>query len=362
LLAGFAYLTHCTSLPALRMYTLGLSAASIVCCFFIARLIRRDRAFVSTCQYIFLPILLPFFFIIYPDVCSLLFILIALWAVLTKRFWVAGMAAILAIAVLPFNIFWLAFLFGLLLLETKAELSAGECGQDESRFSHPASPHEWGRTALYWKAITKRAPVFVIGLLLSVALIAWNGGLVLANKQYFPFPAFYTGNLFVMLFLFALFLAPLHIANAGEMWRMVRKPFVLALLASAFALYWFTFSSDHPWNNQALFGWWFRNKVLFWANSSSTAKALFFMPVALSLLSIAATPLERPSFRLLYPFAVLHVATCWLVEPRYYFLPFILFLLFRKKRTLQFEYIQALFLALVSLVCYVDIFQGNWLW
>ena len=60
-------------------------------------------------------------------------------------------------------------------------------------------------------------------------------------------------------------------------------------------------------------------------------KPLFFLPVVWSLLSLATIRLERASFRLLYPVGLLSLLPVWLVEPRYYLIPFVLFLAFRQR-------------------------------
>ena len=49
------------------------------------------------------------------------------------------------------------------------------------------------------------------------------------------------------------------------------------------------------------------------------------------------TRLQRPEFRLLYPFSVLCLLPSWLVETRYYFVPYSLFVLFRSEASPRVE-------------------------
>jgi hypothetical protein len=62
-----------------------------------------------------------------------------------------------------------------------------------------------------------------------------------------------------------------------------------------------------------------------------------FTPKPVWLLVLCAIPLERRGLWLLYPFSALGLISLWMVDPRYYFVPYALFHLFRKRTTARVE-------------------------
>ena len=56
-----------------------------------------------------------------------------------------------------------------------------------------------------------------------------------------------------------------------------------------------------------------------------------FLPIGYSILSLCVTPLARRSFYLLYPFTLLYFVPNAVIEIRYGFIPYALFLLFKEK-------------------------------
>jgi len=81
-------------------------------------------------------------------------------------------------------------------------------------------------------------------------------------------------------------------------------------------------------------------------------KLVLFIPVALSVLALGVTRLQQRSFYWLYPFTLLSLIPFWLVEPRYYFVPYSLFILMQERRSPRLEWLAVgynLVLALILL-------------
>ena len=189
--------------------------------------------------------------------------------------------------------------------------------------------------------------IFAIGFGLFVAFVAWNGGVAVGDKDKHPFPSFHLGNVYFCLFVAFFVFLPLHVANARLVFDRLRTSRVLVpALAAFFVIYMLTFSNEHPYN-QGLDSMFIRNRILSYFTQTPTLMALFFPPVAYSFMSFAVTPLVRPFGTLLAPITVLYLIPSWLIEQRYYFIPFTLFLLLREQKSARLENISAAY----SIVC-----------
>jgi len=116
----------------------------------------------------------------------------------------------------------------------------------------------------------------------------------------------------------------------------------------------FTFVNDHPYNNNWS-SYYIRNKILIYFTSTVVLKTLFFIPIAYSILSISVTKLHRKSFYILYPTTLIYLFPSWLIEQRYYLIPFILFILFKKEESKFVEYLTITFYVLASAGIYLGI-------
>jgi hypothetical protein len=64
---------------------------------------------------------------------------------------------------------------------------------------------------------------------------------------------------------------------------------------------------------------------------SFASRLVSLIPMLLALLTIFSTKFRRPLYYLMYPFALLFVLPSWLIEPRYYIIPFYFYLLFKEE-------------------------------
>ena len=117
-----------------------------------------------------------------------------------------------------------------------------------------------------------------------------------------------------------------------------------ALLPILFVVFWAGFVNNHPHNNERG-DYFLSNAILMLFSSTAGLKLLFFVPVAIGALCMAAVPIPKP-WRLLFPFTMIFLLPEWLVVPRYYLIPLSLFLLARTPVTIWSERAQTtLFLA-----------------
>jgi hypothetical protein len=161
---------------------------------------------------------------------------------------------------------------------------------------------------------------------------------------------FRTGNLFFLLFVYSVVFLPIVLARApANAAAAFARPQGVLLFALLFALYMFTFDSAHPYNNIAP-QIWPRNAVLMAVASGLWLKLLFFVPIMLAALDLAADIRERPILIPVMLASVAFLLPVWLIEQRYYIVSFALVLLFRSDAGRIVERLTTLWCALLAVV------------
>ena len=325
-----------TGLFSARLVSTLISAAAVLVFYLLAWKVDGRSALVRTLQFAFFPIIFPFFPLVYMDVLALLLLLLGFYLVLCKRYALAGLAGIFSVLARTNNISWLAFLFVFMLYT--------EYGFD-------------------WRAPFRRAELtrflrftwtFWIGFALFALFLYLNKGIAIGDKSTQPLFKFELGNIYFLLFLFLPLFLPFVLANTRRIGRLVwQQKWALAALLFLFGIFLLTFHNTHPYNN-VLPDYYVRNALLMAADKSFIWKLALFIPIALSLLSLGVTRLQQKSFYWLYPFTLLSLIPFWLVEPRYYFVPYSLFILMQERRDGRLEWLAAGYnLALALLLLYL---------
>jgi len=93
-----------------------------------------------------------------------------------------------------------------------------------------------------------------------------------------------------------------------------------------------------------------RNRLLHWTSESIPARLATFLPCAIGLFAFVSTLLKRPEFRLLAPIALASIAVMPLIEQRYYLVPLVSFMAFRKAVPAWAEWLNLAFYVAVSAV------------
>ncbi len=314
IIALLAWLLNAQSLSLIRLLSLMLGLSAVAGFFIAARHLDAMDAPLATSQFFFLPILLPFFFLLYTDVLSLGLLVFSVYGALTHREKLAGTAGILAVVVRQNQIVWLLFVFLLLYL-----IENGYSMDREAIKNH-----------------LRRSWIFLIGFAAFALFVLLNHGIAIGDCKMHPPFTFHLGNVYFSLFLFLIVFLPMHLANFPKVCALIRRnPWLLAVLGLLLSIYLPTFTNTHPYNFVHGF---LRNVVLELATLALWTKLLFFIPIAYTILSIAVTPLKKPVFYLVYPFWILTLVPAWLIEERYYLAAFSLFLLFRERQSLSIEY------------------------
>jgi alpha-1,2-glucosyltransferase len=115
LLGLIGYVTGVTNVPFMRFLSFLIGLATIGVFGLIGRELYRDAGFLRMIQFACLPILFPFFFLLYTDVLSLLFVLLAFFFILRERPTLAAVMSLAGMLVRQTNIVWLLFFFAFLI-------------------------------------------------------------------------------------------------------------------------------------------------------------------------------------------------------------------------------------------------------
>ena len=322
-----------SSLPWLRRISLGFSFLAVVAFLQNAISFEASSARLRTLQFLFLPIVFPYFFVLYTDIASLLCVLLMLLAARWDRPAAAGAFGAVSVLMRQNNIVWVAFTLLVLLLAWGGR-SGTPRGNVLALLRGRASVRAVGA------ALAAYGP-FLLTFLGFAAFVAARRDVAMADTSHHPFPEVHFGNVYYLLFHTFLLFLPLHVANAPLVLRRVRaRPVLTALLLLAFYLvYLYTFVNDHEYNQIPRF---LRNRVLMFASQDVWHKTLFFLPIALAVLSLSVVRLRERTLYLLYPFAVLYLLPSWLIEDRYCIIPVTLFLLFVETQAKVVEYAKAI--------------------
>lgn len=326
-MAGVVRLFRNASLPFIRGVNIGIGGLAMIVFALLLQKIHQRLIWSRLLQFAFFPLILPYFFLIYTDILSLLFVLLGFYLGLERKYALSGIVCCISLAIRQNNIIWLL----MIVLVTY-------CYQEGIR---------WTRSHLL--RMLKSCWPFGIGMIGMLSYTIINGGIAFGDKAAHPLGKIYTGNVFFILFLYGLFFLPGLIFHAfrGTLLKWEKKYLmILGLgLVVIFGIYLATFQNSHPYNQHPFH---LRNYVLMLFTAALPYKIVFFFPIALALCNLVATPLKNRTFFWLYPFTVCALLPSWLIEQRYYIPSFAFYLLFMQKENETVEKVTAVYDGILS--------------
>ncbi len=314
--AAWVWLIGADSLAAMRAFNAMLGLLTVAIFYQLRRRSGDAAAGLATAQFLALPVLFPFFFLAYTDVLSVALVLAAAAATLATRHRFSALLLLCALAVRQNNIIWVGLL---------AVMAAWPI---------------WHASGLRgWRSMLALGWPYGIDVAAFLAFWYWNGSISLSTAQVHAHPdlALHPGNVFFALFVLALLL-PLQLAE-GLRTTLVRaraQPRLWLLPLLGFALYWWGFAVDHPYN---LIDprWSWRNRFLQAVATEPWLRVGFGVIAVSAACGLAGIRLRPAGALWLYPFALLFLASSWLIETRYVLIPLALLLAFREHSTLWVE-------------------------
>lgn len=333
-LAGFV------SVDLVRLVNLFISFGTVLTFFLIARRFDSKTTHVKTMQFLFFPIIFPFYFLVYTEMLSLLLILLTFYFLNRKTNFIAGIFSFGSVLVRQNNLIWLGFFLVLITVDFL---------QGKVTFSNV-------------KRLIIKTSSFAASFMFMAIFAFHNKGLILGDKGVHPF-SFYFDNLFVFLFLFFFLFLPLNISN---LWKISHCPIrkllpIAALVVAGFIFYFFQFKAEHHWNH-ILIEVFFRNQLLDYAMRSPLNKTLFYIPIGLSIVSLARVRYYSDLHYFYYPFTAVFLGMSLLVDPRYAIIPFTLMILLMKERSKLLLAVETIYLFVLTTLTYRGILNGSFFW
>lgn len=303
-----------------RIINFLISSFCIYIFYLISKLIDSKNSRIKTLQFFLFPLVFVFLFLLYTDISSLLLILLSFYLILKDRNTLSGIPAILSILVRQNNVIWVFFLSLLILKKYK------------------------GSIILYFK----NSWIHLAGIASFSLFVLINGGtsIGILSKTY-QSASFHSENLFFFLLVSFFIFLPEIIANYKNILNLFSRKIVLLVVFIFLLIYVTTFRGDHPWNN-ILFDYYLRNEILRIITRDLLIKTAFYIPMAISLVYLLSLKLHGEFKSLLYPFIAIFLIFSWLVDPRYYIIPFIFLLLLKHAESKKIEFITIIYYMLLS--------------
>ena len=282
-------------------------------------------------QFIFLPIIFPFFFLIYTEGLSLGLIILALYFVKSKNYNVAGIIGGISFLVRQNNIIWLGFLWII------------------SFFQEYPKMNEFSLKIFY--SFSKKNFTFIFSSLIFFIIFIYLGEFALSDKPNHPSFRFHSENIFSFLFVINIIFLPIIIKQllfAKLKPKKVNLVVCISSLIIFFFLFVLTFKANHGYNN---FGenYFLRNMLIeAFQSSSKFTQALYFIPIGISIIFLFLIKFKQKSYYLFYLFSLPFLTTHWLIDPRYLIIPLFFFQIFRERFSDKWEFTQLVWEILLS--------------
>jgi len=352
LIAGPASMLGMDSLSALRWISTVFSLAAVVLAGMILVQQRAGLPELRTAQILLCPLLWPFYFLLYTDMVSTSLVLAALLLATTGRYYSSAFFATISLAVRQTSIVWSA-LYWLVALHRSGHIS-------QLRSQVPGRETGWSRelTRIVKAGLTDTWPLLLPGLAFIVFTL-WNGGIAVGSRDLHQLSGIYPTHLFVLLLMVWILTLPVQIARLPDIGRLIKaRPWIALLPLFMLAIYWWCFAVTHH-HNFGLPEYHLRNRLLLWMDQNPVIQLLAFIPMAWAGLTLIVIKLRSPIYYWLFPLTAIAVLPVELIEQRYYIVPFVLWMLFRRTEQPVTEWLLLTWFCLLSAALSGAIISGR---
>jgi len=333
-IAALSYVFGVETISGLRLLSLIFGLVSAFVFYRCFTKLNGPAASLRTLDYFLLPILFPYFFLLYTDPFAMLLLLLAVHEYLEGRYSLAGVFCGLGVLVRQTQIVWTCMLLAMIYVDANG----------------------YKLTWAAVQALLKRCWVLVVVMSGFGIFVISHGEIAAGSLQNHPSFTWHLENIFFSLIVFFFLFLPLHLVSLPQMRWPVKQRYVLVVgcvvLAGIFML---TFTVDHPHN--LYYRRFLRNRFLKIFTSNVLLQASLLIPIVWSTLYLSICPLHRKSQYLLYPFWVFSLLPVWLIEARYYIPAMTLFLLFKKPEQIEREKWLSGYFCLVSTILFFIIWS-----
>jgi alpha-1,2-glucosyltransferase len=297
----------------------------------------------KTLLYYFFPTLFSFYFLVYTDLMSMFFVILAYYLLIKNRPTESGIAILVAILIRQNNIVWLGMLMMYPILDLLQAVSWKTLYEEKT-------------LAIKW--YIKNHYMYIINCILFLAFVIINKGIIIYDRESHPLIPHLTNVYFILFISFFLFL-PLIFYNYKKMLEALKKFWYW--IAGTFVLIMLTFENSHWYNMLENVGF-IKNGILQYAAHNLTGRALFAFICCIFLLWLFTVKMRNITHYIMYPFTVIVLMMSWLVDVRYYTVPFVLFMIFREEQNDKEEWMMLGYAILISIMMFIGVLRHSMFW
>ena len=333
----FLYFFKLDSFESARFISLILALCSVYFFFCCVRIINERVSVQRTLAFFSMPIIFPFHFLLYTESVSIVFILIGLYFYFKRSLNLCALFLGVSVLIRQPNIMWVVMIFLIEYVDNNGlKLNKKQILE-----------HVRNNILLFY---------IIVDFILFVVM---NGGRVSLATDHNP--TIRTENVFFSLFIFFFLFLPFVIRNLSNTLRIFfSKLYMIIPIIIIFIFYLYEFQVVHKYN--IIGGHWIHNIIPLFIVENNLNKIVSFIPILIASISLLGFQLYSKSVYIFYPVWVLSLIPLGLIEMRYYIPLVTLFLLFKKSENSLLEWIQAIYLIIISVVfCYLFIEYGIFL-
>jgi len=336
------------TLNDMRMFTTILYFIFLIPIFYLS----THKNIIKTLQFFFLPIIFVFWFLVYTDLTSLLFILISCMFLKYKKYNFAGLFISLSLYIRQNNLFWMFYIMFVIFIHN-----------NKRWFIEILDLLIQGNTKIFktlWEYI-KIMKVFFIGILFFIIYFLYNGGIVLGSDVKNHPISFHFGNIWFFFFILFLCFLPIMLYRINNVINYVKNnKKYMPMFLGIFLIGLGTFVNTHKYNQYPMF---LRNKFLLFFTSNPLYTILFFIIVLYTILCVLTMDYNNKYIKYIFIFNVLYLGLSWLIDVRYYFIAITFFILMKKReKELYIEIYQIIYSIFFSLFMFYGMYQWLIFW
>jgi alpha-1,2-glucosyltransferase len=327
IMAGIAKVIGNWNDDALRLYSTCLSFICIYLYYLTNRQISTNSNLIRTLQFAMLPVIFPYFVMVYTDILALFFILLCYYQQLKQKPLLAGVFALLAVITRQTNIVWIGMLFAL-----------GYYADNKLSFSYTLIKSHFIK---YW--------TYILLLVLFIFFVFLNGNIVLGGQKGAQPIIFQFNNIYFLLILYFVMFLPMIALDFQKIFLLMKNKHILLLILILFVVYCLTFNSFHIWNVYT-FNFVLLRNLIIRSIVFGNYKLLYFIPILFSIMHLFIISKSNLRLYCVYITSFFLLSFICLIEPRYYINTFAFFCLFKDYRETKFEIVQTIYLAVLSIL------------
>lgn len=292
----------------------------------------------------FFPTFFSLYFLLYTDIMSCMFVLLALFFLIKGKPTMSGIAILIAMIIRQNNFIWLGMLMWIAILEQWKTIEKKE-GIYNIHFPYELITY----IKQQWMYITNCA-IF--------ALFWWlNDGLVIYDRSHHPLTIQFN-NVYFALFVICFLLWPLIAYKAKEIWQAIKTWQGLSVFLGTLLIITFTYTNTH-WYNLLLGVGFIKNDILTWASRNYFNTFLFAIPASITAIWLYVTEIK---WKKTIMFFSIFVLLDWLVDTRYFIIPLTLILLFRTEQSEKEEWVWFVYIMMLSVLMFYGILHQTAFW